>query len=71
MLQQGPSIDSRRKTHRATFRLSKVRESPLCIDLGLLMHTKTRKKGIIEHLSSLGLSISCTRVLELSTVLGK
>ena len=36
----------------------------------MLMHAKTMKKGIIERLSSLGLSISYTRVLELSTVLG-
>ena len=33
------------------------------------MHAKTRKKSIIERLSSLGFSISCTRVVELSTVL--
>ena len=36
----------------------------------MLMHTKTRRKGIIKHLFSLGLSISYTQVLKLSTVLG-
>ena len=63
------SINRSRK--ESTFhRLSKVRESPLCIYLGMHIHAKTRKKGIIERLSSLGLSISYTQVLALSTVLG-
>ena len=48
----------KRSRKESTFhRLSKVRESPLRIYLGMLMHAKTRKKGIIERLSSLGLSI--------------
>ena len=36
----------------------------------MYIHAKTRKKGITKRLSSLGLSISYARVLELSTVLG-
>ena len=36
----------------------------------MLIHAKTRNKGIAQCLSSLGLSIFYTRVLELSTVLG-
>ena len=64
--------NSIKRSHKeGTFhRLSKVGESPLCIYLGTLTHAKTRNKGIIERLFSLGLSISYTQVLELSTVLG-
>ena len=50
-------------------RLSKIRESPLCMYLGILMHAKTRKKGIIDCFYSLRLSISYTQVHELSSVL--
>ena len=61
----------KRSLKESTFhRFSKVRESPLCIYLGMLIHAKTSNKGNIERLSSLGLSISYTRVLDLSTVLG-
>ena len=49
---------------------SKVRESPLFIYLGMFMHAKTRNKGIINRLSSLGLSIPYKRVLELSVAMG-
>lgn len=49
---------------------SQERETPLPIYLGLMMHTKTRKRELVDTLFSLGLSISYDRVLELSTDLG-
>ena len=38
--------------------------------LGMTIHAKTRKKNIIELLTSLGFSIPKTRVLELLTAMG-
>lgn len=49
---------------------SQERETPLPIYLGLMVHTKTRKRELVDTLFSLGLSISYDRVLELSTDLG-
>ncbi len=49
---------------------STVREPPLPIYIGLLLHAETRKKGLIEKMHDLGLSVSYDRVLSLSTELG-
>ena len=46
------------------------RETPLPIYLGLMVHTKTRKRELVDTLFSLGLSISYDRVLDISTELG-
>ena len=48
----------------------KARESPLSTYVGMMIHAKTRKKGVIEKLYDLGISIPYNRVLELSTSLG-
>eukprot|EP00112_Aurelia_sp_Birch-Aquarium-sp1_P024416 Seg771.7 transcript_id=Seg771.7/GoldUCD/mRNA.D3Y31 product="hypothetical protein" protein_id=Seg771.7/GoldUCD/D3Y31 len=45
-------------------------ETPLPIYLGLLVHAETRKKGMIEKLHNLGLSISYDRVLCLASEMG-
>ena len=45
-------------------------ETPLPIYMGLMLHTHTRKKKLIEKLSCFGLSISYDRVLRLSAQLG-
>lgn len=37
---------------------------------GLLIHTETRKRGLIEKLNDLGVLTSYNRVLEVSTQLG-
>lgn len=49
---------------------SKTKESPISIYVGMMIHAKTRKKGIIDRLYNLGISIPYNRVLELSTSLG-
>ncbi|CAH3023090.1 unnamed protein product [Porites evermanni] len=48
----------------------RYREPPLPIYLGLMTHTETRKRTLVDKLYSLGLSISYDRVLELSTDFG-
>ena len=45
---------------------NKSRESPMSTYLGLMVHAKTRKKGLIEELNELGLSIPYRRVLSLT-----
>ena len=44
--------------------------SSLPVYLGILMHTKTRKRALVESLYELGLSVSYDRVLEISTDVG-
>lgn len=46
------------------------REPPLPIYLGLLVHAETRKRGLVDKLFDLGLSISYDRVLAISTEMG-
>ena len=43
---------------------SEVREMPIAVYLGLLLHSQTCQKNLIDKLYSLGLSISYERVLE-------
>ena len=49
---------------------SKLREPPLPVYVGLLLHAETRKKGLVNKMSDLGLAISYNRVLEISTAIG-
>jgi len=49
---------------------SKIREPPLPIYVGLTVHARTRKRDLIDTLFDLGLSISYTRVMEISTTMG-
>ncbi|KAJ8396338.1 hypothetical protein AAFF_G00019150 [Aldrovandia affinis] len=51
-------------------RHSHNRETPLPVYLGTLIHTKTRKRDLVDTLFHLGLSISYDRVLSISTDLG-
>lgn len=46
-------------------RHNKSRETPLAIYTGLMLHAKTRQRGVIEKLSSRGLCISYDRVQEI------
>lgn len=46
------------------------REPPLPLYLGLMIHAKTRKRGIVDQLFELGMAISYDRVLEISTSMG-
>jgi hypothetical protein len=51
-------------------RHSKERETPLPIYLGTMIHSKTRKRELVDILFSLGLCISYDRILDISTELG-
>ena len=44
--------------------------SPLGIYLGMMLHAIIRKKGLIEKLHHLGISVSYRRVMELTTAVG-
>ena len=60
---------SSRKTRPLTNH-STDREPPLPVYLGMKIHAETRKKGLVDTLYSLGLSISYDRLLSISTALG-
>ena len=45
----------------------KSRESPLGTFLGMVIHAKTRKRILVDKLYSLDISVSYSRVMELST----
>ena len=51
-------------------RHSQQRETPLPIYLGTMLRTQTRKRDLVDTLFHLGLCISYTRVLSISTKLG-
>lgn len=55
----------------STTRHSQEWEAPLPIYLGMMIHTKTRKRELVNILYELGLRISYDRVLGISTELGK
>ena len=56
--------------HTLRTKRSQVRETPLLIYLGVLVHTKTRERELVDRLYKLGLSISYDRVLTISSELG-
>ena len=53
-----------------TLRHKQERETPLPLYLGVLIHSKTRKKELVDALFELGLCISYDRVMSISTSLG-
>ncbi|VDI48816.1 Hypothetical predicted protein [Mytilus galloprovincialis] len=60
----------RRKESSMQSSHSTDREPPLPTYLGLLIHAETRKRGLVDKLYDLGLSISYDRIMQLSTALG-
>jgi len=60
----------RRRKHSSGTYNSRKRECPLPMYIGLVLHAETRRRGLIDKLNHLGLSISYNRVLEISTQLG-
>ena len=44
---------------------SKSNETPLILYMGLMVHSRTEKKSLIEELNEYGLSISYKRILEI------
>ena len=64
------SVVRRCKDSQANF-YAKDRETPLPIYVDLLLHAETRKKkGLVDKLCHIGLSISYNRVLEISSEMG-
>ena len=63
-------IRRRENQHTLRTKRNQVRETPLPIYLGVLVHTKTRKSELVDRLYELGLSISYDRVLTISAELG-
>ena len=49
-----------------TARHSAVQETPVPTYVGMMLHAHTRKRELVDRLSHLGMSISYTRVIELS-----
>ena len=62
------NIRTRKETTSAYH--SSQREPPIPIYLAQMIHQKTRKLGIVDKLSKLGLSISKDRLLQISTAMG-
>ena len=60
----------RSEKHVQRTRYNKSRELPLPVHLGVFLHTKTRKRDLVETLYDLGLSVFYDRVLEISTDVG-
>lgn len=59
----------RRKDSKANYH-AKERETPLPMYVGILLRAETRKRGLVDKLCDLGLSVSYNRVLESSSELG-
>ena len=62
----------RHRTQQSTniIRHSQERETPLPIYIGVMIHTKTRKRELVDTLYELGISISYDRCMSISTELG-
>jgi hypothetical protein len=70
LLMHNSLVRHREHQPTSTTRHSQERETPLPIYLGVMVHTKTRKRELVDNLYELGLSISYDRVLNISTELG-
>ena len=64
------TIRRRENSSASTPKHSRERETPLPILLGTLIHSKTRKRELVDYMFELGLSIPYDRVLAISTMLG-
>lgn len=53
-------------SENTTTRHSLMRETPLSIYVGLVLHAETRKKKLVDKFYRLGLSISYDRVMQIS-----
>ena len=61
----------RKCTQTDVVRHSKENETPFPLYLGLMLHSKTRKKGLIDNLSRHGLSVSYKRVQSVQLAITK
>ena len=63
-------VQRRKNQSTSTIRHNKDRETPLPIYLGRMVHTKTRKRELVDTLHELGLSVSYDHVMDISSELG-
>lgn len=61
-----PQQNSKKARQNATAKHSKDRETPVSMHVGMTVHIQTHKRGLVDSLFTLGLSISYSRVLEIS-----
>ena len=59
-----------RKQNSSFVRHQNSMETPLPLYIGAMIHTRTRKKGLVDRLFDLGISVSYDRVLNVSADLG-
>ena len=64
------SVKHERRGAGTDVRHSISQETPLPIYLGLMLHAHTRKRGLVDTVSGLGISIAYDRVLRISAELG-
>ena len=59
-----------RRQNSSFLRHQNSMETPLPLYIGAMIHTRTRKKGLVDRLFDLGISVSYDRVLNVSADLG-
>ena len=59
------TIKNKRKETVSHVRHSKLKKSPFPVYLEMLIHNKTRKKGLVNEFAEQGLSISYSRLQEI------
>ena len=59
------AVKTKRKLGDSHFRHSKANEPPLPIKTGLMIHSQTRKKSIVNDLAAPGLSVTYNRIEEI------
>lgn len=70
LLMYNSLVRCRKNQTIGNIRHSRERETPLPPYLGVMLHTKTHKRELVETLYDLGLSVSYDRVMNISTELG-
>ena len=65
------AVKTKRKLGDSHFRHSKANEPPLPIKTGLMIHSQTRKKSIVNDLAAAGLSVTYNRIQEIQDSIGQ
>ena len=65
------SVQQKRCQNSLKIRHARTNEPPLPVLVGLLIHSKTRKKSLVERIASMGLSITYSRVTEIQDTITK
>ena len=65
------AVKTKRKLGDSHFRHSKANEPPLPIKTGLMIHSQTRKKSVVNDLEAAGLSVTYNRIQEIQDSIGQ